>query len=151
MIKPLEKALNPDPNLIAKFRKALFAYAAEIGLYPSIYITKQEFIENNATFAEKELARVERGEKSILVNSKEAAFDLVTKTDDGTITREESLALILANGKPESVNDLMFEHLDTNKTGKLLKKDIADLSFRSWCTLGNPDEQALIEVAIKKM
>ena len=138
VIRDIEKAIEPNPELLVKVRKALYGYAAAIGFHPSLYQTKPEFVANFAYFIEKEVARVDRGEDSILIKRNEVMFELVAESKE-TISLEESLRLSRSSGHPDSYTHTLYDTMDKEKTGKLNRKELSELTFTLWCSLESPE------------
>ncbi|KAI6650301.1 Clytin-like [Oopsacas minuta] len=150
LIKSHETALKPEPEVALNVRKVLYEYAAALGFYPSTYQHKEEFVKNFASFMEKEVARVGRGEQSLLVKRNEVMFELVSKKENESIYKEESLLLGRANGNPDCHTHSLYEQLDKENTGKLDKKMLSKLTYDLWSNLEHTEEHNNLHGILKQ-
>ena len=128
--------LNPDPEVIERYRIAQCEFAAEMGIKPGISVTKEEYVKNLAAIAPREVAKVRSGEGSMMHKGNNKLFDVIDKNHDGTVSKEEYRAFAEATGVWEpSFVDSIFDLIDTNKNGKLERKELSDYVYKLTFTL----------------
>ena len=125
--------LTTDQKLLENFRKVNCEYAETLGLAPGISLTKEEYIRNLAAHVECEVECYNSGKGSM--NDKMNAFyDLLTKSDDGTISLEEFRNGIKVSNFDVSYADMVFKALDKDQKGRLTRKELIDYHFNLWYT-----------------
>ena len=87
----LRQEVEPDPELLAVYRDAVDQQCAAFGLGPGKKLNKDEHVEEMAKYCESEIARMKRGEETLLRKMHDAFFDVIAadKNHDGFITVEE--------------------------------------------------------------
>ena len=99
-------------------------------------MTKEEYIQNCTNLAPKEVAKVRSGEGSVKHKLNNAVYDLIDTNHDGTISKEEYCAFAKATGVWDNAFiEFLFNQLDTNKNGKLERKEITDYEYKLFFTL----------------
>ena len=143
---------HSDPKVIENFRVAQTEFAAELGIKPGISVTKEEYVSAYAKLAPGEVAKVRSGEGSVLHKMLNKVFDLIDTTHDGTVSRERYRDLAIASEvwNPKFV-DSHYEIMDTNKNGKLERKEISDYQYRITFTLEDVTGNAKVFDALKSV
>ncbi len=125
--------LTSDQKLLENFRKVNCEYAETLGLAPGISLTKEEYIKNLAAHVESEVEAYNSGKGSM--NDKMNAFyDLLAKSNDGTISLEEFRTGIKVSNFDVSYADMVFNAIDKDKKGRLERKELIDYHFNLWYT-----------------
>lgn len=142
------KHLNSDPKVIEKYRMALCEFAASLGLYPGITLTKDEYVKAAAAHSQREMTTFESGEGSLLHKVNNALFDIVDKNHDGNISLEEYRAFTKMSSLDESYADAMFKGIDANHDGKVSRMEFSNYELKYWCTLEDIPGRDDIETAL---
>ena len=130
--------LNSDSKVIERCRIAQIEFAAEFGIKAGISVTKGEYLRNFANLAPGEVAKVRSGEESVVHKLLNKMIDVTDPPQDGVVSREKYREFIAVTEvwSPELI-DAIFDLMDTNKTGKLGRKEFIDYLYRIILTLGN--------------
>lgn len=136
----INREVKPDPKLYENLRQAMLNNIAAMGVLPGKKLTKDEYVKNIAEMAIKENAKRSRGERTYLDILEDAWYDTVDTNHDGFITLEEYRIVMKAcNFSPEEV-DAGFCAMDTNKNGKIERKELVEHELNYW--FGLSDDQA---------
>ena len=124
--------VNSDKTVVNKWKTIFLEYGAALGIVPGVALTKDQYVKNFAALAEKEIAKAKNGEGCLLIKLKNALFDLGVTNHDGTISFEEYRAVVGIVEFPKSYVEEIFKAIDTNKNGKLERKELNDFEFKLW-------------------
>ena len=139
----LAKVVTNRPSAIAKLRAATLEFTTALGLTEGVKADKQKFLELAANMVVAEIAKVKRGEKTLVEKMENAVFDVVDTSRDGTITFDEYVILMKAGNFPEDAAKAAFTLLDKDKSGKLERKEYISSYFKFWFHLDDPDVQGM--------
>ena len=128
--------LNPDPKVIENCRIGMCDFAAALGIFLGISVTKEEFVKNYAAAAPKEVAKARNGEESSFHKYNNGIFDVFDARKDGTISKSEFITFSQTTGihNPSFIGQI-FEQLDTDGKGWLKRKEMNDLMYKLAYTL----------------
>ena len=118
-------------------------YTAALGLTEGVEVDKQKYLEGAAAMKVAELARLKRGEGSLLERLDNSWFDIVDTNHDGHVTFEEYKVLMKASNFDLESAKATFALLDKNKKGKLERKEFISAHFKFWFELDDPDAQGM--------
>ena len=133
----LREEVNPDPELLAVYRDAVDQQCAAFGLSPGKRLDKEEYVQEMAKYCEGELARMERGEETLLKKLQDAFLDTCAadKNHDGFVTVEDYGMLWKVHGLDPHVGKLVFtQKNDKEKAGKITRKVFHEQCHDGWFT-----------------
>ena len=139
----LAKAVTDRPNAIAKLRAATLEFTTALGLTEGVKADKKKFRELVANMVVEEIAKVKRGEETLVEKMEDLVFDVVDTSRDGTITLEEYSVLMKAMNFPEDAAEAAFALLDKNKSGKVNREVYKSSYFKFWFHLDDPEVQGM--------
>ena len=129
----IQREVQAEASLVATLRSAVRNYCAGFGLTSGKRLTCDEFVNNFANFAVREVARKSRGEEPLLSKMNDAWYDVVDSTRrDGFVTLDEYRKAMKACNISESVADQAFALIDKNNDGKIQKSELNEYEFGLW-------------------
>ena len=134
-VENIKNATNPDAALLEKLTKVLTDYCAGMGVTAGTKLSKDQYVKAIAEFVVAENAKRAKGETTLRDKVNYAFYDVVDKNHDGYVTKEEFCAIMAAcNVKPE-LAEQRFNEIDTNKNGKIERKELCELHDKLWSEL----------------
>ena len=128
----IKTAVNPDAALLEKLNKAMIDYTTAMGVTASTKLNKDQYVKAMAELAVAENARRAKGETTLRDAVNNAWYDVVDKNHDGSVTKDEFCTIMQAcNVKPE-VAEQRFNAIDTNKNGKIDRKELSEFQYKVW-------------------
>ena len=113
-------------------------HIAAMGVTPGIKVTKDEYVKNMANMAVIEHAKRLNGEEMSLAKVNDALYDLFDINHDGVVTLEEFRTVMnIAYGCDAEEADATFRLIDTNKNGKIERKELTDYELNYWFDLND--------------
>ena len=106
---------------------------AEIGLVLGKKITKEQFVNGAAQFAEREMKANASGEKTLHRKYARTLFDVIDTNDDVTISLEELTIFFEVFHFEKTWAERDFQVIDTNKNGKIQIEEYLDYFYEYWC------------------
>ena len=143
IVDNIAKVVTDRPALIARLREVSLEFTTAVGLTEGVRANKKKFLELMASMALTEIAKVRRGEASLVKEMNNAFFDVVDRTYDGYVTWDEyQIVMKAGNFSPDAIES-SFTLLDKNKIGKIKRKDFIDADFKFWLHLDDPDTRGM--------
>ena len=142
-VNNLAKVVTDRPALIAKAREVTLEYTDALGLTEGVKADKQKFLELAAAMSIVEIAKVKKGEKSLIEIFDNALFDVVDRNHDGCLTFDEFKVMMKAGNFDDDVAPAIFALLDKNKNGKIERSEYIAADIKFWCNLDDPDTQGM--------
>ena len=139
----LAKVVTDRPALIAKAREATMEYADALGLTEGVKADKEKFLELAAAMSIAEIARVKKGEKSLIEIFDNVFFDVVDRNHDGYLTFDEYKVLMTAGNYDDDAAQGAFALLDKNKNGKIERSEFTAADVKFWCSLDDTDTEGM--------
>ena len=134
-VENIKKAVNPDAALLEKLTKVMIDYCAGMGVTAETKLNKDQYVKAIAEFVVAENAKRAKGETTLRDVVNNAWYDVVDKNHDGSVTKEEFCAIMAAcNVKPE-IAEQRFNQIDTNKNGKIDRKELCEFQDKLWSGL----------------
>jgi hypothetical protein len=126
----LRQEVEPDPELLAVYRDAVDQQCAAFGLGPG----KDEHVEEMAKYCESEIARMKRGEETLLRKMHDAFFDVIAadKNHDGFITVEEYKMMWKVYGLDPDVAGAVFKNMSEVQDGRIPRRELHEQSHNGW-------------------
>ena len=137
------KAVPDRPAEIAKLRAIMNEYVDAMGVAEGVKVDKNNFRELAAAMSLAEIGRRDSGEMTMAEKIGNAAFDVLDKNHDGSLTWDEYYAGMKASGFGEEEARASFNFLDKNKSGEIDRKEYSAANIKFWCTLDDPDTPGL--------
>ena len=128
-----------DPKLYDNFRHIVMdEHIVAMGITPGKKLTKDEYVKNMAKMAVVEHAKRVRGEKMSLAKVNDAMYDMFDINGDGTVTLDEFTTVMkIAYGCDANKAEATFRLIDTNKNGKIERKEFTDYELKFWFDLND--------------
>ena len=142
-ITNLAKAVPDNPDAIAKLRQVSLDFNDELGLTEGLKADKQKYLELAAAMAVNEMAKVKRGEITLLENQNDALFDVVDRNRNGRLTFEEYKVAVSALNFDEIAAKATFDMLDRNKDGTIERKEFIAANINFWYACDDPNCQGM--------
>ena len=138
MLENFNREVKPDPKLYENLRQVVMEHIAAMGVTPGNKVTKDEYVNNVANMAVVEHAKRMNGEKMSLAKVNDALYDAFDTNRDGAVTLEEFRTVMkVAYGCDAEEADATFRLIDTNKNGKMERKELTDYELNYWFDLNN--------------
>ena len=136
----VNREVKPNPKLYENLRQAMLNAIAAMGVLPGKKLTKDEFVKNFAEMAVTDSEKRSRDEKTYIGILENAWYDTLDINHDGFVTLDEYRIVLKAWGfTPEEV-EAGFSAMDTNKNGKISRKEFVDHVLDYW--FGLSEDQA---------
>ena len=136
----VNREVKPNPKLYENLRQAMLNAIAAMGVLPGKKLTKDEFVKNFAEMAVTDSEKRSRDEKTYIGILENAWYDTLDINRDGFVTLDEYRIVLKAWGfTPEEV-EAGFSAMDTNKNGKISRKEFVDHVLDYW--FGLSEDQA---------
>ena len=136
----VNREVKPNPKLYENLRQAMLNAIAAMGVLPGKKLTKDEFVKNFAEMAVTDSKKRSRDEKTYIGILENAWYDTLDINHDGFVTLDEYRIVLKAWGfTPEEV-EAGFSAMDTNKNGKISRKEFVDHVLDYW--FGLSEDQA---------
>ena len=142
-IDNIAKVVTDRPEMITKVRKAMLEFTKAIGITGSMKVGKPKYRELIAGMAVAEVARLKRGEKTLLDIYIDALFDVVDKNHDGYLTWDEYKVMMVAANFGEDAAKATFALMDQDKNEKIDRKEFHRANFNFWFGLDDSESQGL--------
>ena len=128
-----------DPKLYDNFRRIVMdEHIVAMGITSGKKLTKDEYVKNMAKMAVVEHAKRVRGEKMSLAKVNDAMYDLFDINHDGTVTLDEFTTVMnIVYGCDSKEAEATFHLIDTNKNGKIERKELTDYELKFWFDLND--------------
>ena len=127
-----------DPKVYENLRQVVMEHIAAMGVTPGKNVTKDEYVKNMANMAVAEQAKRLKGEKMSLAKINDALYDMFDINHDGVVTLEEFRTVMkIVYGCDTEVADATFLKIDTNKNGKIERKELTDYELNYWFDLND--------------
>ena len=140
-IERLEKILPDRKEATAKAKAALEEFLDDFKLQEGMKIDKEQFKQLAAPLSLKLAEQFKRGEVTSIQKVDWAFFDAMDRNSNGYLSFDEYKAgLRVVDGLDEKAARAAFDLLDTDKNGKLDKKEFAAADVKFWCT---PDDTSV--------
>ena len=138
MLDKFNRELKPDPKVYENLRQVVMEHIAAMGVTPGIKVTKDEYVKHMANMAVVEHAKRLNGEKMSLAKVNDALYDMFDINHDGVVTLEEFRTVMkIAYGCDAEEADATFRLIDTNKNGKIERKELTDYELNYWFDLND--------------
>ena len=131
----LAEAVPDCPKEVAKLRKVIGEYCNDFGIPEGGKVDKDKFIQLSAAFVVEQMNVAAKGRETGIEKFDNAAFDVVDRNHDGTISWEEYKTMMAAYNMSEEAARVSFDMLDKNKDGKIERKEFHDSNHKFWCSL----------------
>ena len=139
----LAKSAPDNPDAIAKLREVSLEFNNELGLTEGVKADKQKYIELAAAMAVNEMAKVKRGEITLLEKQNAALFDVVDRNQNERLTFEEYKLAVMALNFDENAAKATFDLLDRNKNGTIDRKEFIAANVNFWYACDDPSSQGM--------
>lgn len=136
-IENIKRDVNPDAKLVENLNTAMTNYTKAMGVTEGIKLNKDQYVKAMAEMAVSESAKRAKGEATLRDAVNTAWYDAVDKNHDGSVTLDEFRAIMKACNVKEEIADARFNAIDTNKNGKIDRKELAEFQYKFWFGLDN--------------
>lgn len=136
-VENIKKAANPDAALVEKLNKAMIDYCAGMGVTKDTKLDRDQYVNAMAKLAVEENAKRAKGEATLRDALNNAWYDMVDKNHDGFVTKDEFITIMTACNVKQEVAEQRFNMIDTNKNGKIERKELSEFQFKAWFGLEN--------------
>ena len=138
MLDHFNREVKPDLKVYENLRQVIMEHIAAMGVTPGKKVTKDEYVENMANMAVAEQAKRLKGEIMSLAKVNDALYDMFDINHDGVVTLEEFRTVMkIAYCCDAEVADTTFLQIDTNKNGKIERKELTDYELNYWFNLND--------------
>ena len=138
LLETFNRELKPDPKVYENLRQVVMEHITAMGVTPGKKVTKEEHVKNVANMSVAEHTKRLNGEKMSLAKVNDALYDLFDSNRDGAVTLEEFRTVMkIVYGCDDEAADATFRRIDTNKNGKIERKELTDHELKYWYDLND--------------
>ena len=137
----LAKAVTDRPSEVAKLRAASSEFTTASGLTAGVKANQKKYQELAANIVVAEIAKLKRGEETLVEKMENALFNVLDRNRDGNITFDRHKTYIKAGNFPEDAAEAAFACLD--KSGEINRKEYISFFIKFWFYLDDPEVQGM--------
>lgn len=151
LLANVNREIKPDAKVYENFRQVVMEHITNMGITPGKKLTKDEYVKNMAKMAVVENAKKGKGEKASLAKVNDALYDMVDINRDGFVTLDEFRTVTkVAYGCNAAEAEAGFRAIDTNKNGKIERKELTDYEVNFWFGLDDEANKELYGTKFEK-